>query len=261
MTTASPSHLVVLCCHGIWLGGLSRGHDESDWLIADFQHGETPTFIEHIKAAIRLLETDGEALLVISGGPTRKETRLSEAESYRNVALANDLFTITPGSRSSVESRIILDERALDSYHNILFSLTAFWQHTRTWPARMTVVSHGFKRERIVDGHCAAIGFPLSRVTYLGINPPGMMASADGAVSKSDAMAGERRAVDEWQRDPHGQGDSLTGKRMRRNVWSISQALFETELEGERVRSGLVTTQSENGDEVLVEDVIRPWAT
>jgi hypothetical protein len=65
--TPAPSHLIVLCCHGIWLGGPSRGQDESEWLIADFQSGETPTFIEHIKASLRLLEADPEALLVISG--------------------------------------------------------------------------------------------------------------------------------------------------------------------------------------------------
>jgi folylpolyglutamate synthase len=120
----------------------------------------------------------------------------------------------------------------------------------------MTVVSHGFKHERIVDGHCAAIAFPLSRVSYLGIDPPGMMGGDEAA--KQDAMAGERRAVNEWKRDPHGRGEALAGKKTRRNVWGVKQTLFETEKEN--ARSGLVTRQLEGGEEVLVDDAIRPWA-
>jgi hypothetical protein len=165
------------------------------------------------------------------------------------------LFT-TPNSRPSIENRVLLDEQALDSYHNILFSLTAFLHHAGTWPTHMTIVSHGFKRERIVDGHCTAIAFPLSRITYLGINPPGMMRGDEA--SKQDAMAGERHAVDEWTKDPHGQGEALAGKRVRRNVWGVKQTLFETE--NERARSGLVTKQLEGGEEVLGDDAIRPWA-
>ena len=63
------NHLVVVCCHGIWTGNGSTelGFDESEWLIADFQAGETPTFIEHIKAGLRELAADEAALLVFSG--------------------------------------------------------------------------------------------------------------------------------------------------------------------------------------------------
>jgi hypothetical protein len=63
----SPTKLVVVCCHGIWCGGPSRGHDEGEWLIAHFQHGETPTFIEHIKAGLRCIAEDQESILMFSG--------------------------------------------------------------------------------------------------------------------------------------------------------------------------------------------------
>jgi hypothetical protein len=62
-----PHNLVIVCCHGIWLGGSSRGFDETEWLIASFQAGETATFIEHIKAGVQLLQDDSSAVLVYSG--------------------------------------------------------------------------------------------------------------------------------------------------------------------------------------------------
>ena len=61
------NHLIIVCCHGIWTGGPSRGFDENEWLIAAFQSGETPTFIEHIKAGLRELKNDDRSLLMFSG--------------------------------------------------------------------------------------------------------------------------------------------------------------------------------------------------
>lgn len=62
-----PTHLVIVCCHGVWASGLANGHDESEWLIAGFQTGETSTFIEHIKKGLALIQGDVEAVLVFSG--------------------------------------------------------------------------------------------------------------------------------------------------------------------------------------------------
>jgi hypothetical protein len=65
---AIPSHLIVVCCHGIWNGGLSNGANEDEWLIADFQRGETDTFIHHIKIGVRLLaESYDNSVLAFSG--------------------------------------------------------------------------------------------------------------------------------------------------------------------------------------------------
>jgi hypothetical protein len=64
---STATDLIIVCCHGIWLGGPSLGHVEAEWLIAPFQHGETSTFIEHIKAGLRLLSSSPQALLIFSG--------------------------------------------------------------------------------------------------------------------------------------------------------------------------------------------------
>ncbi|KAL6415461.1 hypothetical protein AUP68_02020 [Ilyonectria robusta] len=65
---SSRTHLIVVCGHGIWLGGPSHGSDEAEWLIADFQRGETDTFIEHIKAGVTCLADDrAGSVLMFSG--------------------------------------------------------------------------------------------------------------------------------------------------------------------------------------------------
>lgn len=66
MASTDYTHLIIVCCHGIWPGGPTRGQDENEWLIADFQRGETPTFVEHIKAGVAALADDQYARQEIS---------------------------------------------------------------------------------------------------------------------------------------------------------------------------------------------------
>lgn len=141
-----------------------------------------------------------------------------------------------------------MEERALDSYQNILFSIIHFWRAHAHWPARLTIVSHAFKRRRLAGAHCAALSFPADRVAFVGINPPGVPAVVES----------EERAVDEWLRDPCGQSDGLKGKRVRRNPWGVAQTLFLDQ--DERARSGIATRLVDGGkEEVLVDGGLRPW--
>lgn len=147
-----------------------------------------------------------------------------------------------------------LEERALDSYHNVLFSLLDFHRLYAAWPARLTVLSHAFKRPRL-EAHCAAIGFPATRAAFVGVDPPGM---AGGLPDKAEAAKGVGAALGQWEADPHGVGEVLAGKRRARNPWGVPQGLFLSE--DERKSSGVATTVSGGGAEMLDPNVRRPWA-
>lgn len=163
------------------------------------------------------------------------------------MAVANGYFNIPVP-----HSQIALEERALDSYQNVIFSLTLFYAKYLRWPERVTIVSHAFKKPRLVDGHCAAIGFPLGRVDFVGIDPESMIKGKNEA-----ALEGVKTAIGDWESDPHGRGAKLKGKREGRNPWGVWQGLFEEGFENGR-ESGLVTV-GVGEQETLVDDAPRPW--
>ncbi len=167
----------------------------------------------------------------------------------------------------------MVEERALDSYYNILFSILQFWRNhdCAVWPQSLTIVSHGFKRVRLVDSHCAAIAFPLDRVGFVGINPPNLPADlraadlagaplgdeSDTSPEKAEAMKGAREVIGHWTEDPHGVDELLAGKRRKRNPWKVDQMLFQSQEE--RARSGLETRFIGGDIEALVDGAARPW--
>lgn len=177
---------------------------------------------------------------------------MSEAKSYANLATANSYFGIV--SEDIASKRIFNEEKALDSYSNVLFSIVQFWSSYGVWPRQLTIVSHAFKRRRLVDGHCIAIRFPPHRVHFIGIDPPGMM---DG--SNKDAIQGVGEAISQWDRDPHGKGHVLSSKRIQRNPWSVPQTLFPNDQE--RSRSGVHCEILDEGQEYLVDGAPQPWSS
>lgn len=104
------------------------------------------------------------ALLVFSGGFTRTEAGArSEAGSYWQVADALGWFGM-----EAVSERALLEDRARDSFENLLFSICRFRQFAGVYPQKITIVSYNFKRERFVSAHAAALGFSADQVAFIG---------------------------------------------------------------------------------------------
>lgn len=154
---------------------------------------------------------------------------------------------------SELVERIVLEKRALDSFHNFLFSITKFYEVTGYWPEHVTIISNEFKRARFENLHGPAIRWPADRLSFIGIDPEYM---ADDIERAKNVREGElENGFLAWQKDPHGVGLELEGKRTRRNPWLVKQTLFESEEI--KVRSGIQFSIS--GIREVLGDGLQPW--
>ncbi|KAL4900803.1 hypothetical protein BDW74DRAFT_188044 [Aspergillus multicolor] len=247
-------HLIVVCCHAIYLGGPSKGIDEREWLIESFQRGETPTFTEHVKAGLRILAGDEGALLVFSGGATKRPaTELTEGDSYLNLARDNAFFGYAP--RIDV-SRVIAETHATDSYQNVLFSMLHFRLHTGKYPERVTVVTHEFKRQRFMKFHFPAVGLDgPDKADVVGINPP------EEVTPLKELVGGEAlKGLGLWKNDAYGVGADLRVKRVKRGWVDGSERGLWVGVGLEPVVEDLVCWDGGNGENEWFPRIMElPW--
>lgn len=175
---------------------------DASWFLQPFQAGEPPSYIEHLRAAVELTARDAEAILILSGGCTRREAgRKSEASGYRDAADAMGWWGF-----ANVRERTHLEEYARDSFENLRFSVLLAERLGGSKPDSVTVAGWAFKEERF-RFHAETIG--LGAVfDYVGVNQPADLASA---------LEGERRTLEAFRRDPWGEGSALFEKRTRRD--------------------------------------------
>ncbi|KAF2737052.1 hypothetical protein EJ04DRAFT_431780 [Polyplosphaeria fusca] len=232
--------LIIVCCHAIFHASPSDSNFplhsptlESNWHLAPFQQsnartakpGEHTTFLAHITRGLDLLSTSPTSLLVFSGGHTKPTlTSLSEAQSYYNAALAQAL-SHSPDHAENLQTlfdqhRILLEERATDSFQNLLFSLQLFRQQTGRDARHVLVITHAFKTQRFLKLHAQALGWAGDRIRVEGINPP---FSAD---ELDEVVRGEERACREWEEDALGEGEVLGAKRRARGWVEYQSSSF-----------------------------------
>ena len=132
--------LVVLACHCVYDPQTDAIYTDKPQFVND-----RPVYEAHLEYAFRHLHLcinwlpNSDPLLVISGGFTKVQRNCSESRSYVEMARRMDL---------EIPSNLALEEFALTSIENLLFSLYAFHEAQGAYPAQIDVISWAFKRER-----------------------------------------------------------------------------------------------------------------
>lgn len=205
-------NLVMVAGHAVFTStGCDKVDMEGSWFLESYQKhpGQARTFINHIRAGVESAASDEKALLLFSGGETRKDAGpRSEAQSYWSVAESSNWF----GAKQEVRWRALTEEHARDSFENLLFSICRFKQLTGSYPWNITVVSYDFKENRFANLHRLALKFPASRFFYKGTPASPTAAAA--------AAKGEASVQIQFQEDPYGCVGALHTKRVARDPFA-----------------------------------------
>ena len=175
----------------------------------NYQKGEPPCYIEHIRFGIELVARQPASLLVFSGGQTRlKAGPRSEGQSYWTLASQFAWW-----GNAGVQARATAEEFARDSFENVLFGIARFRECTGHYPDSIEVFGWKFKRERF-DLHRRTLKWPFGDecFKYHGVNnPPDLTGS----------LKGEAQALEAFKLDPFGTEEPLRAKRDRRNPFHL----------------------------------------
>lgn len=210
---ANLSNLVMVAGHSVYTSSCGKVDREDSWFLESYQKhpGQAATFVAHIQEGVEIVSKDDGALLLFSGGETRKNAGpRSEAQSYWAVAESKGWFS----NEESVRWRALTEEHARDSFENLLFSVCRFRELTGKYPQNITVVSYDFKGERFANLHRSAISFPESRFFYSG--------TPASSTSKEAALKGESLVRSQFQEDPYGCKGSLWRKKLGRDPFHRS---------------------------------------
>ena len=125
--------LVILPCHCVY--------DRNSGKIYAEHHEDRPIYEAQIFYSFKHLEwrKDENPLLIMSGGFSKKELNISESQSY--LYYAEDLELKIPNN-------IMLEEYALVSIENLLFSLYMYKLERNCYPETIDVISWSFKKYR-----------------------------------------------------------------------------------------------------------------
>lgn len=175
--------LILVCGHAVFVGtDHANAGDEKNWFLEEYQKadGQAVALLEHMRVGVELASKNIDALLLFSGGATRKNAgSVSEAVSYWQVSRAQKWWGHDegegmsgdgsgPGISARVSTRAFTETHARDSLENLLFSIARFRELTGKVPKTITVVGYEFKRARFETQHRAALRWPAGKFSYKG---------------------------------------------------------------------------------------------
>lgn len=221
--------LILIPCHGIWHGrrgngtNSSAGDSRDEWSLVPFQiEGyDHLCFKDHIVEALKLMENDPDASLIISGGQTKKECGpISEALSYYN--LATQLY-----SNTDVLERIYLEEYARDSFENVLYLICRYYELFRAYPEHIKVVGFEFKRKRFVELHLKQ-ALRFTDCEYFGNSPDPRDTDDKEKYFEDLHKAENKHAVRHFEIDFYGVQSPLHQKRQARDPFKRWNGYLES---------------------------------
>ncbi|MCX6875012.1 MAG: hypothetical protein NTW21_14565 [Verrucomicrobia bacterium] len=201
--------LILVAGHAVYAGDDQRtAAEDRAWVLQEFQKGEPPRYIEHIRCGVELAAAHPRSLLLFSGGKTRLEAGSnSEAMGYWRLADQFDWW-----QQTEVKDRASVEEFARDSFENLIFGIARFRECTGHYPASIEIVSWEFKRDRF-DFHRQTIRWPgdVEHYQYHGARNPDTLDSA---------LKREASTFTAFNRDPFGTEEPLLSKRKHRNPFN-----------------------------------------
>ena len=202
---------VIVAGHAVLLNPSDPASDAS-WSLLNFQRGEPPKYIEHVRCGVEIARPDPHALLLFSGGQSRLDAGpRSEAQGYWRIAERAGWF-----DTAALAARCTTEEFARDSFENLLFGICRFREFTGRYPQRVTMVSWRFK-ERRFDLHRQAIHWPAERFAYAGANDPDDL---------DQALAAESANTAKYVADPYSSSAEFRAKREWRNPFRRQHGYF-----------------------------------
>lgn len=211
------SHLIIVACHAVFILPSNTNELTANTIrqlkywhldIPPQSTADIPSYLAHISKGLDMLKEDGNAVLMFTGGKTKKNAGpVSEAYSYRVIAsiMLQQNATLSIKQRHSIESRIFLEEYARDSLENLAFSVCKYHDVFRTIPTKITFISYPFKEERIASLHRGALGIPEDMFRFVGV------------CDQKEGLPALDSAFKDFYSDPYGTGEKLTRKRVQRN--------------------------------------------
>ncbi len=182
-----------------------RLESDDGWFLKHFQSGEGALYVDHVREGVRLAAEVINSVLLFAGGQTDSAAGpRSEGQGYWLIAEHFNWF-----GYPEVRERASTEEFSIDSFLNVIYGLCRYREITGSYPERTVAVGWKFKGPRF-DLHRAAVRYPATRFTYVGVNDPPRLA---------ENIHFETVRRQGFVTDPYGTEPEPAAKRRARNVF------------------------------------------